>query len=193
MLNKIWCFMVLFGVIYGIITGRSEAVTNAVIGGGKDAVTLSISMVGVVAVWTGIMKIGEEAGIIDAVTKKIEPLMNFLFPEIKNKKKAKNYIATNMVANFLGLGWAATPAGLLAMKELQIINRDKSTASNSMCMFMIINMSSVQLITVNVLAYRLQYGSMNPAEIIGPGIIATIFSTLAGIIFGKIMGGIRRL
>lgn len=193
MLNKIWCFMVLFGVIYGIITGRSEAVTNAVIGGGKDAVTLSISMVGVVAVWTGIMKIGEEAGIIDAVTKKIEPLMNFLFPEIKNKKKAKNYIATNMVANFLGLGWAATPAGLLAMKELQIINRDKSTASNSMCMFMIINMSSVQLITVNVLAYRLQYGSMNPAEIIGAGIIATIFSTLAGIIFGKIMGGIRRL
>ena len=193
MLNKIWCFMVLFGVIYGIITGRSEAVTNAVIGGGKDAVTLSISMVGVVAVWTGIMKIGEEAGIIDAVTKKIEPVMNFLFPEIKNKKKAKNYIATNMVANFLGLGWAATPAGLLAMKELQIINRDKSTASNSMCMFMIINMSSVQLITVNVLAYRLQYGSMNPAEIIGPGIIATIFSTLAGIIFGKIMGGIRRL
>lgn len=188
MLNKIWCFMVLFGVIYGIITGRSEAVTNAVIGGGKDAVTLSISMVGVVAVWTGIMKIGEEAGIIDAVTKKIEPLMNFLFPEIKNKKKAKNYIATNMVANFLGLGWAATPAGLLAMKELQIINRDKSTASNSMCMFMIINMSSVQLITVNVLAYRLQYGSMNPAEIIGAGIIATIFSTLAGIIFGKIMG-----
>ena len=120
MLNKIWCFMVLFGVIYGIITGRSEAVTNAVIGGGKDAVTLSISMVGVVAVWTGIMKIGEEAGIIDAVTKKIEPLMNFLFPEIKNKKKAKNYIATNMVANFLGLGWAATPAGLLAMKELQL-------------------------------------------------------------------------
>ena len=98
-----------------------------------------------------------------------------------------------MVANFLGLGWAATPAGLLAMKELQIINRDKSTASNSMCMFMIINMSSVQLITVNVLAYRLQYGSMNPAEIIGAGIIATIFSTLAGIIFGKIMGGIRRL
>lgn len=193
MLNKIWCFMVLFGVIYGIITGRSEAVTNAVIGGGKDAVTLSISMVGVVAVWTGIMKIGEEAGIIDAITKKIEPLMNFLFPEIKNKKKAKNYIATNMVANFLGLGWAATPAGLLAMKELQIINRDKSTASNSMCMFMIINMSSVQLITVNVLAYRLQYGSMNPAEIIGAGIIATIFSTLAGIIFGKIMGGIRRL
>lgn len=193
MLNKIWCFMVLFGVIYGIITGRSEAVTNAVIGGGKDAVTLSISMVGVVAVWTGIMKIGEEAGIIDAITKKIEPIMNFLFPEIKNKKKAKNYIATNMVANFLGLGWAATPAGLLAMKELQIINRDKSTASNSMCMFMIINMSSVQLITVNVLAYRLQYGSMNPAEIIGAGIIATIFSTLAGIIFGKIMGGIRRL
>ena len=139
------------------------------------------------------MKIGEEAGIIDAITKKIEPLMNFLFPEIKNKKKAKNYIATNMVANFLGLGWAATPAGLLAMKELQIINRDKSTASNSMCMFMIINMSSVQLITVNVLAYRLQYGSMNPAEIIGAGIIATIFSTLAGIIFGKIMGRIRRL
>lgn len=187
MLNYIWCTMMIIGVLAGILTGNSQSVTNAVIDGGKDAVNLALTMAGVVAVWTGILRVGEKAGAIDAITHRIQPLMNFLFPEIKNNKKAKNYIATNLVANFLGLGWAATPAGLLAMKELHKASKYSDTASDSMCMFMIINMSSVQLITINIIAYRMQYGSLNPSEVVVPGILATIVSTLVAVVFAKIM------
>ena len=193
MLNFIWCFMMVIGIGYGIVCGRAMEVTNALINGGKEAVTLAITMAGVVSVWTGIMKIGEKAGILENITYFMNPFLNFLFPDLKNKKIAKKYIASNIAANFLGLGWAATPAGLMAMKELQKINTKKDTASDAMCMFMIINTSSVQLITVNVLAYRMQYGSNNPAEIIMAGILATIISTAVGIVFAKIMSGGRRI
>ena len=101
--------------------------------------------------------------------------------------KARQYIATNFVANFLGLGWAATPAGLLAMKELQNLNKETGRASHAMCMFLTVNMSSLQLVTVNIIAYRSQYGSQNPAEIVGVGILATLVTTLVGVSLAKIM------
>lgn len=186
MLNVIWSFFIIIGIVTAVFTGNMSNVTQAVIDGGRDAVSLAITMLGVVATWSGIMKIAEKGGMIESLSKKLEPVLNFLFPSVPKKHPARQYIATNFVANFLGLGWAATPAGLMAMKELQSINKDKKTASKAMCMFMIINMSSLQLITVNIIAYRAQYGSANPSEIIAAGIAATLFSTIAGIASAKI-------
>lgn len=188
MLNYIWATFMIVAIVISILTGNVANTTNACISAGKDAVALCITMLGVVSTWTGIVKIAQRGGLIKRLERKMNPLLQFLFPDVPKNHPAREYIATNFIANFLGLGWAATPAGLSAMKELQKLNRDKSRASKSMCMFLIINMSSVQLISVNILAYRAQYGSENPAEILGPCIIATCFSTIAGVLYAKWKG-----
>ena len=189
MLNGIWGFFVIGGILVGAFLGRMDAVTAAVINGGKSAMELAFTMAGVVAVWSGVLKIAERAGLIDALAEKMMPMMDFLFPTVPRDHPARQYIAANFAANFLGLGWAATPAGLLAMQELQRLNRDKGTASPAMCMFLTINMSSLQLLTVNILAYRAQYGSADPAEIVGLGIAATILTTIIGVAAAKWMEG----
>ena len=189
MLNGIWGFFVIGGILVGAFLGRMDAVTAAVINGGKSAMELAFTMAGVVAVWSGVLKIAERAGLIDALAEKMMPMMDFLFPTVPRDHPARQYIAANFAANFLGLGWAATPAGLLAMQELQRLNRDKGTASPAMCMFLTINMSSLQLVTVNILAYRAQYGSADPAEIVGLGIAATKLTTIIGDAAAKWMEG----
>ena len=151
-----------------------------------SAVELAFRMSGVVAMWMGVMRIAERAGIIEALAKRMKPILNFLFPDIPNGHPAQKYIATNMIANFLGLGWAATPPGLKAMEELQKLNKNKDTASHAMCMFLIVNISSVQVISINIISYRMKYGSVSPTEIIGPSILATAFSTIVAIIYGKL-------
>lgn len=188
MLNGIWGFFVIGGILTGAFLGRMDLVTGAVINGGKSAMELAFTMAGVVAVWSGVLKIAEVGGMIDALAGKMTPMMDFLFPTVPRAHRARKYIATNFVANFLGLGWAATPAGLMAMKELQKLNREeKGTASSAMCMFLTVNMTSLQLVTVNILAYRAEFGSQNAAEIVGVGILATAITTLAGISLAKLM------
>ncbi|MDR1001083.1 MAG: nucleoside recognition protein [Clostridiales bacterium] len=182
MLNYIWGGMIVIGLVVGGITGRMQEVTNAIIDSAKSAVTLCITMLGVMSMWTGLMRIAEKAGLIESLSNKMMPALRWLFPEIPKNHVAFRHIATNFIANILGLGWAATPAGLKAMNELQSLNRDSNTASDSMCMFMIINMSSLQLVTMNIIAFRSQYNSANPSEIIGPGLIATLGSTVAGVL-----------
>lgn len=199
MLNYLWAGMILTGILFGAFNGRMADITNAALDSAKDAVTLCITMIGVMAFWTGIMEIASSAGIIGMASKKMGPLIRFLFPEIPKGHKANEHIATNFIANFLGLGWAATPAGLRAMTELERLEEDrrkgklpgkvrkKGIASNEMCTFLIINISSLQLVPVNVIAYRSQYGSVNPAAIVGAGILATAVSTGAAVIFCKVM------
>ena len=190
MLNGIWGFFVIGGILTGAFLGRMDMVTRAVIGGGKTAIELAFAMAGVVAVWSGVLKIAEKGGMIDALAGKMTPIMDVLFPSVPRHHKARKYIAANFAANFLGLGWAATPAGLLAMKELQKLNREeKGTASAAMCMFLTVNMTSLQLVTVNILAFRTEYGSENPAEIVGVGILATIITTIFGTLAAKIVEG----
>lgn len=190
MLNGIWGFFVIGGILTGAFLGRMNGVTQAVIGGGKSAMELAFTMAGVVAVWSGILKIAERGGMIDTLAGKMTPIMDLLFPSVPRAHPARTYIAANFAANFLGLGWAATPAGLLAMKELQKLNREKKgTASAAMCMFLTVNMTSLQLVTVNILAYRAQYGSRNPAEIIGVGILATLITTIVGTAAAKFVEG----
>ncbi len=186
MLDYIWGGMVLLGVVIAAFTGKMQDVSNAAINSAKDAITLAITMLGIISMWMGLMRIAEKSGLVASLSKRMMPVMRFLFPDIPKNSKAFGPISTNMIANVLGLGWAATPAGLEAMQELQKLNTDKTRASKSMCMFMIINMSSLQLVTMNIVAYRSQYESANPSEIIGPGILATIVSTVAGVIFAKI-------
>lgn len=199
MLNYIWAFMVMVGIVYGALTGRMEQVTNAALDSAGEAVSLCITMLGVMALWVGLMEIAQQAGIIARLTHCISPFISFMFPNIPKGHSAREYIAANLIANILGLGWACTPAGLKAMEALAQLERERGNpvygdgeqrtgirpASTEMCTFLILNISSLQLIPVNIIAYRSQYGSVNPARIIAPAIVATTISTAAAIIFCK--------
>ena len=205
MLNYLWAGMILVGIVFGAFNGRMQDITNAALDSSKEAVTLCITMIGVMAFWTGIMEIASKAGIIRMASRKMRPLVRFLFPGMPEGHKAEEHITTNFIANFLGLGWAATPAGLRAMEELGRLEDDrragrapgpvrkKGVAGNEMCTFLIINISSLQLIPMNVIAYRSQYGSANPAAIVGAGILATMVSTGAAVVFCRMMDRRRRI
>ena len=191
MLNFLWAGMIGVGIIYGAFTGRMEAVTNAALDSSKEAVSLCITMVGVMSLWMGLMEIASRAGILEHLSVALRPVIRFLFPHIPKEHRANEYITTNFIANMLGLGWAATPAGLRAMEELENLERDRNyplkqgTASDEMCTFLIINISSLQLIPINMIAYRSQFGSVNPAAIVGLTLAATTISTVVGIICAK--------
>lgn len=203
-MNYLWAFMILIGVVFAAFHGTLPAITNAALNSAKEAVTLCITMTGVMSFWVGLMKIAERSGIIAGLSRRLRPFLRFLFPEIPEGHVANEYIATNMIANIFGLGWAATPAGLKAMEALQELNMEKckrsgtskhrgpDIATNEMCTFLIINISSLQLIPVNIIAYRGQYGSVNPTAIVGPALLATICSTLAAIIFCKVMNRTKK-
>lgn len=198
MLNYIWAFMILIGVVYGVCTGQVDQITVGALEGAGDAVTLCVTMAGVVALWMGIMEIAKQAGLITGLARGISPFLDMMFPRIPKGHEAREYIATNLIANVLGLGWACTPAGLKAMEALARLEAERGragyrpapeaprAASNEMCTFLILNISSLQLISVNMIAYRSKYGSLNPTETIGPSIVATICSTLVAILYCKL-------
>ena len=176
--------MILIGLIVGSFNGKITMLSDTIHASSKEAVELCILMFGIVGLWSGIMNIALSLGITGRLQKMLSPFLSFIFPNLKNKK-AREYISTNIVANILGLGWAATPSGLKAMDELQKDNPHKDTATKEMCSFLILNISSLQLIPINIIAYRSQYGSVNPAKILIPGLIATFSSTIAAIIYIK--------
>ena len=186
MLNIIWVVLLVSGIIIGAFTGNIQAVTDAIMSYADTGVELALGLIGMMSLWLGIMKIAEKSGLIVLIGKALKPIMKFLFPEVPEDHPAMGSMVMNISANILGLGNAATPLGIKAMKELQELNEDKETASNSMCMFLAINTSSVTLIASSVIAYRLAAGSNNPTEIIGPTIIATLASTIAAIVAVKI-------
>lgn len=192
MLNYIWAFMIIVGILVAAFTGSMEAVSSTVLDSAKEAIQLCLVMLGVVGMWTGIMKIAEQTGLVRQFTKLLMPILRLLFPRIAHREAVMGYIAANLIANLLGLGWAATPTGLKAMKALQEVHKeecaisggDPEAASDEMCLFLVINISSLQLIPINMIAYRSQYGSVHPGVIILPGLIATMVSTLAGVLYG---------
>ena len=210
MLNYLWAFMMIIGILWGAVNGTMDQVTQGALNSAKEAVELCVTMLGVMSLWTGILEIGQSAGLMGQIARKTRPVLRFLFPGLPKDHPASLAIATNMIANMLGLGWAATPAGLKAMESLEELEEErrkaetekkvyksrkgrprpaapKGTASNEMCTFLILNISSLQLIPVNMIAYRSQYGSVNPAAIVGPAIVATAVSTLTAMIYCKIM------
>lgn len=193
MLNYLWSGMILIGVLWGAFHGQLAAVTEGALTSAKEAVTLCITMLGVMTLWTGVLEVGKRAGLIDQLSRRMRPVLRFLFPRLSPESEAAKQISVNMIANILGLGWAATPAGLKAMEELKKVEeqrgeRPKGVASNEMCTFLIINISSLQLIPINMIAYRSQYGSMNPAAIVGPALAATLLSTVVAVIAVKLLG-----
>lgn len=202
MLDYIWAFMIIAGVIFGGFQGAEvvNLVAEGAIDSAKEAIELCIVMLGVVGLWNGIMNIAKEAGLITKWTKGINPAISFLFPKIPKEDAVRQDIAMNMIANMLGLGWAATPAGLRAMKGLKRLEEERRNshvsddkkseiiaASNEMCTLIVLNISSLQLIPVNIIAYRSQYGSANPTAVIGPGLVATSVATLVAIIFCRLI------
>ena len=187
MINYIWCGMIIIGIIVGTLTGNIEAVSTAAIEWAETAVELSLGLIGVMALWLGLMKIAEEAGIVRGMGLLMKPIMVKLFPEVPADHPAMGSIVANMAANFFGLGNAATPLGIKAMQELQDLNENKEEASNAMVMFLAINTSSVTLISSSTIAYRSAAGAANPADIIGPTIIATVVSTTVAIIACKLL------
>ena len=205
MLNYIWAFMIAIGILYGAFTGNIEAVSDAALASAQDAVELCITMVGVMGVWMGLMEIAQKSGLIARLTSGIGPFITFMFPKIPKGHAAREYIAANIVANILGLGWAATPSGLKSMDALAQLEAERGNpeyltdksgqprvASDEMCTFLILNISSLQLIPVSMIAYRSQYGSVSPTAIVGPAIVATLVSTFVGIVFAKGMERKRR-
>ena len=190
------------------------AVTDGAIQASKEAVTLCITMLCVMTLWTGVLEIGHRSGLVDQLAGRMGPILTFLFPRLDPDGKARKQISVNVTANILGLGWAATPARLKAMEELKKVEEERrkggaarqkdtpgqedtagqraaarqaGTASNEMCTFLIINISSLQLIPMNMIAYRSQYGSVNPTAIVGPALAATFISTVVAVIFCRIM------
>lgn len=244
MLNIIWAVMILLAVLYGAFAGNMSQVTNAALDSAGEAISLCLTMAGVVALWMGLMEISRKSGLIEKFTRGISPFLRFMFPNIPKGHPAGDYIATNIIANIMGLGWACTPAGLKAMEELAKLEGQRGTpgyaadsgkaeaqrggaaykdtgkadarrgslgmeaqkksmegraglgreaqkkpterrASNEMCNFLILNISSLQLIPVNMIAYRSQYGSAEPAAVIAPAIAATLFSSLVAVFYCK--------
>lgn len=270
MLNGLWAFMMLIGLVWAAFHGNLAAVTEGAVASAGEAVTLCLSMLGIMSFWTGILEVGRRAGLMEQLSRGLRPLLTFLFPRIPAGHPALQSISVNMIANMLGLGWAATPAGLRAMEELEHLEeerrgeagdegpererdsaweeklssgqpvksggsregkqdniweetpgdgqigragriregrsgsirrgksknglngknrlvRPRGTAGNEMCTFLIVNISSLQLIPINMIAYRSQYGSVNPAAVAGPALLATLVSTGVGVLFCKLM------
>ena len=199
-MDYLWAGMLLIGILYGGFTGNIQTVNDAAISAAGEAITLCITTAGALSFWSGLMEIAKTSGIIASATRNIRPLISFIFPQIPKNHPAMEHISLNFIANFLGLNWGATPAGLKVMEELSNLEKERKnpaylnkqsshlrTASNEMCDFLIINISSLQLIPMNIIAYRQQYGSINPTAIIGPAIAATFISTLTAILFCKCM------
>lgn len=179
--------MILVGMVWAVFNGTLDAATQGLLDSAKDAVTLGITMLGIMSFWCGIMEVGNRAGLLDWLADKMTPVLNFLFPRLSADHPARRPLAVNMIANMLGLGWAATPAGLEAMNKLKRSGPDSHIATNEMCIFLILNISSLQLIPINMIAYRSQYGSVNPLAVVGPALIATTCSTLAAVVFCKVV------
>lgn len=229
MLNYIWAAMIALGVLFGAVNGNMKEVTEAALESAGEAVSLCIATAGIMAFWVGLMEVAQNSGLIERLTGMLSPFISFMFPGMPRGHRARSYISMNIIANILGLGWAATPAGLMAMEELAKLEEERGTsgyvpadrrkertndkgvrkedgalastgsvssgervASNEMCTFLILNISSLQLIPVNMIAYRQQYGSVNPAGIIGPAIVATFVSTLTAVVYCKVRDRKRR-
>lgn len=186
MLNILWPIIIIISILYALFTGNVQNVNNSLFESIDNAINLSITMLGTICFWNGIMKIAQNTSLIKYFTKLIDPLINYLFPEIKNYTEIKQEVSMNIVANMLGISNAATPIGLKAMKSLQKINDKKERISDSMAMFIVINTASLQLIPTTVIAIRNSLQSNKPTIIVLPVIIATFSALIAGIVATKI-------
>ena len=187
MLNIIWPIFIVVSIVYALFSGNIQNVSNGIFDSAASAVELTLTFFGTICLWNGIMQIAKQTTLMEKLTKVLRPFMRFLFPELKKQKQAQEEISINIVANLLGLGNAATPLGLKAMKTLQKENSKKDTLSNSMAMFIVLNTASLQIIPTNVIAIRSSLGSSSPSGIILQVWVATVVAALVGNIATKIL------
>lgn len=191
MINYIWLGMILTGVLVAAINGNIEVVTKAALKGALEGVDFAIGLIAVMTFWLGIMKIAEKAGLVQLVARLFKPLTEFLFPSIPKDHPAMGAIIMNLSANILGLGNAATPMGLIAMQEMQRLNR-RNTASDAMCTFLALNTSCITIIPATVIGIRMKAGSVDPTEIVGTTIFATACGMTVAITADRVLRGIYR-
>lgn len=187
MLNYIWFGLMAIALIVGTLNGTLVDVTQAAISSAKTSVNIALGLIGIMALWLGIMKIAEEGGLIKILARAIRPLARFLFPEVPDGHPAIGAMMMNVTANWLGLGNAATPLGLKAMEQLQSLNPTTDTATNSQITFLAINTASITFIPMTIIAVRSELGSANPFEIISTGIFASTMACIAAITASKLL------
>jgi len=192
MINYIWASFIIIGIIYSVITNSFNILNEEILASSKTTLDLILKLFPMVALWTGIMNIAKTSGLLNNFANKLSPLLKKLFPEIPDNHESLGFIASNIVVNMFGLGNAATPFGLKAMKSLQELNKDKTTASRSMITFLVLNTSGLTLIPTTVISLRMAYNSANPTEIVITSIIATICSTIVGLIADRIFARRKR-
>ena len=187
MVNVIWVLLILIAIIYSLLTGQVETINNGILTHATSGVNLILEMMPLIVLWTGIMKIAEKSGLLHVFARALNPLLRRLFPSLPRNHKALGYIASNIGANMLGLGSAATPFGLKAMESLQELNPKKEEASRSMITFLVLNTSGLTLIPTTIISMRMLYKSVSPTEIIVPCILATTISTIVGLLLDRIL------
>lgn len=203
MINYVWALMIIVGVIAGVISGQPGELVEAILGSSSEAVTLIIGMIGIMSLWNGLIKVADAAGITEWLTRKLSGVIRYLYPSVPKDSECAKNLTLNLVANFLGLGYAATPSGLAAMKELIRLRDErlrkidkladkKAYPSNDMCTFLILHVCSMQLIPVNLIAYRNQYGSINPGAVVGYGMVTSTICLLVAILYSKICAAIYK-
>lgn len=185
MVNIIWMAMLIIGIIFAAINGKMDAVNEAIFKGAQDAVTICIGLISILVFWLGLMRIAQASELLDGLAKIMKPLATRIFPEVPSDHPAMGYILSNMTANLFGLGNAATPMGIKAMEQLKVLNGNKDSASRSMITLLAINTASITLIPTTVISIRMNYGSVNPTEIVGTTLMATACSTLAAIMIDR--------
>ena len=189
MINIIWTLFIILGIIYALFTGNISSVNETIVVSAKDSLDIFLGILPTIVLWVGIMKIVSNSGLLNKISNILYPLLSKLFPEIPKNHDSLGYISSNITANILGLGNAATPFGLKAMESLQELNKDKTTASRSMITFILLNTSGLTLLPTTVISLRNMYNSVNPTLIIIPTIIITFTSTIIAIILDKIFKG----
>lgn len=181
MVNKIWCFFIIIGICFCLVTNKITILNEVILNSGKNSLDMILKIFPVMALWLGIMNIATQSGLLNKFSKFLYPIMHKIFPEIPRNHESLGFICSNIVANMFGLGNAATPFGIKAMQSLQSINSKKDTASRSMITFLVINTSGVTIIPTTVIAMRMLYNSNNPTEIVLPCIITTFISLICAL------------
>lgn len=187
MVNKIWGFFIIIGIIFCLFTDNVDVINNEILNSCKTALDMTFKIFPVMALWLGIAKIAEVSGLLKKLSLKLSGILKFIFPEIPKGHQSLSYISSNIIANMFGLGNAATPLGLKAMQSLQELNTKKDTASRSMITFLVLNTSGVTIIPTTIISLRMMYGSVDPTSIVFPCIIITFTSTFIGLIIDRIL------
>lgn len=191
MINKIWGFLIVIGIIFSIISNKLDILNQEILNSVKTSLDMTWHLFPIMALWLGIMNIAKESGLLNKMTNMLTPFLTIIFPEIPKNHESFGYIASSIIANLFGLGNAATPIGIKAMKSMQDLNKKKDTASRSMITFLIINTTGLTLIPTTIISLRSLYGSNNPTDIIFACILTTIVATISGLIFDRIMAKLK--